>query len=108
MAFGASLHTKAMIVDDEQIFVGSYNLDPRSKSLNTEQGMLVPDPVLAAELTRLFDAKLQGERAWKVTLQGNRLRWSDGQHVWTRDPQAGVSRRILAWLARVLPIESQL
>ncbi|MGY1519943.1 phospholipase D-like domain-containing protein [Luteimonas sp. A482] len=105
---GTSLHTKAMIVDDQQIFVGSYNLDPRSKSLNTEQGILVTDPVLAAELTRLFDAKLQGERAWKVTLHGNRLRWSDGYHVWTRDPQADVSRRILAWLASVLPIESQL
>ncbi|MGY1530038.1 phospholipase D-like domain-containing protein [Luteimonas sp. A649] len=105
---GASLHTKAMIVDDEQIFVGSYNLDPRSKSLNTEQGVLVADPVMAAELTRMFDAKLQGERAWKVTLHGNRLRWSDGKQVWTRDPQAGVQRRILAWLARVLPIESQL
>ena len=70
--------------------------------------MLISDPVLAAELTRLFDAKLQGERAWKVTLHDNRLRWSDGQQVWTRDPEAGVSRRFLAWLARVLPIESQL
>lgn len=105
---GASLHTKAMIVDDEQIFVGSYNLDPRSMSLNTEQGILLTDPVMAAELTRMFDAKLQGERAWKVTLHDNHLRWSDGKQVWTRDPQAGALKRFLAWLGRVLPIESQL
>ena len=105
---GASLHSKALIVDDEQLFVGSYNLDPRSKSLNTEQGLLLHDPAMSAELTRLFEAKLQGERSWQVTLQGNSLRWSDGQRVWTREPEAGLSRRIQAWLARVLPIESQL
>ena len=105
---GASLHSKALIVDDEQLFVGSYNLDPRSKSLNTEQGLLLADPAMSAELTRLFEAKLQGERSWQVTLQGNSLRWSDGQRVWTREPEAGLSRRIQAWLARVLPIESQL
>jgi len=34
---GASLHTKAMVMDGSRVFVGSYNIDPRSTSLNTEQ-----------------------------------------------------------------------
>ena len=35
---GASLHTKALAVDGRALFVGSYNLDPRSTWLNCEQG----------------------------------------------------------------------
>ncbi len=38
---GASLHTKAFIVDNDTVFLGSYNLDPRSTWLNCEQGVLV-------------------------------------------------------------------
>src|SRR5690606_20848362 len=38
---GASLHTKALSVDGIMLFVGSYNLDPRSTWLNSEQGVLV-------------------------------------------------------------------
>ena len=33
---GASLHTKAFVVDGELTFVGSFNLDPRSAYLSTE------------------------------------------------------------------------
>ena len=36
-------------------FVGSYNLDPRSTSLNCEQGVFVDEPVIAAQLEALFD-----------------------------------------------------
>ena len=44
---GASLHTKALAVDKRSLFVGSYNLDPRSTWLNCEQGVLVENAVLA-------------------------------------------------------------
>ncbi|MET0986427.1 MAG: phospholipase D family protein, partial [Steroidobacteraceae bacterium] len=37
---GASLHTKAFVIDGRTLFVGSYNLDPRSTWLNCEQGVL--------------------------------------------------------------------
>jgi putative cardiolipin synthase len=105
---GSSLHTKAMIVDDRQVFVGSYNLDPRSTSLNCEQGVLVSHPALAAELTALFDQQRQGARAWAVTLTGDGIRWSDGTQTWNREPEAGTSQRAMAWLMKVLPVESQL
>ncbi len=47
---GASLHTKAFVLDDARGFVGSFNVDPRSKNLNTEMGVLFDDPVIAAQL----------------------------------------------------------
>lgn len=105
---GSSLHTKALIVDARQVFVGSYNLDPRSTSLNCEQGVLVAHPALAAELTALFNRQLQGDQAWQVSLTGDGLHWSDGRQSWNREPEAGASQRMLAWLMRILPVQSQL
>ena len=51
---GASLHTKALAADGNMLFVGSYNLDPRSTWLNCEQGVLVEDATLAAQLSGIF------------------------------------------------------
>lgn len=105
---GSSLHTKAAIIDDRQVFVGSYNLDPRSTSLNTEQGVLATHPALAAELRAIFERELQGPRSWQVTLDQGRLRWNDGTRVLDSEPGAKRSQRVLAWLMKVLPVESQL
>ncbi len=41
---GESLHAKSMIVDKRTVFVGSMNLDPRSRKLNTEMGVIVDCP----------------------------------------------------------------
>ena len=66
---GASLHTKALTADGKTLFVGSYNLDPRSTWLNTEQGVLVEDATLAAQLSGIFGLETSGNRAWHVTLE---------------------------------------
>ncbi len=105
---GSSLHTKAMVIDGDGIFVGSYNLDPRSTSLNCEQGVLVEHAALAAELATLFERQSDGDHAWRVGLADGDLRWSDGTQTWTREPEATASQRTLAWLTRILPVESQL
>jgi putative cardiolipin synthase len=105
---GSSLHTKAMVIDGGAVFVGSYNLDPRSTSLNCEQGVLIEDPVLAAELSALFDRQIGPQRAWAVRLEGGELRWNDGMKDWTQEPESTASQRALAWLMRILPVESQL
>ena len=66
---GASLHTKALTVDGRLTFVGSYNLDPRSTSLNCEQGVFVDDPVIASQLETIFTTESSSARAWQVTLR---------------------------------------
>src|SRR6185312_9537218 len=48
---GESLHAKSMIVDKHTVFVGSANLDPRSRKLNTEMGVIVDCPELALALS---------------------------------------------------------
>ncbi len=105
---GASLHTKALTVDGSIVFVGSYNLDPRSTSLNCEQGVFVENTVIAAQLEKLFAEESSGARAWQVTLQDGDIRWSDGTNTFDSAPEATFGRKFQAWIARVLPVSSQL
>jgi putative cardiolipin synthase len=105
---GASLHTKALAVDGRVAFVGSYNLDPRSTSLNCEQGIFVESEAVAMQLEEIFRIDSAGQQAWSVTLVDGRLQWSDGTGTWDDTPEASGSQKFQAWLARVLPIHSQL
>jgi putative cardiolipin synthase len=105
---GASLHTKAFVVDGKKLFVGSYNLDPRSTWLNCEQGVLVEDAVLARQLEALFERQILGDHAWRVFLDEGELRWSDGEESFDRDPKASAWQRFQAWATRVLHLDAQL
>ncbi|HBB81729.1 MAG TPA: phospholipase, partial [Sulfitobacter sp.] len=64
---GASLHAKTFAVDGARIFVGSFNFDPRSTTLNTEMGLLIDSERMAQGLHDAFDADLRG-LAWRVEL----------------------------------------
>jgi putative cardiolipin synthase len=110
---GASLHTKAMIIDGRWVFVGSMNLDPRSANLNTEMGVLVESPELAAQLRDQFDHIIGPEMSYRVVLEeGEGLVWYDRvkgvDRRLEREPDASVGRRVTVTLLRVVPIESQL
>lgn len=108
-ASGASLHTKALLSDSRTVFVGSYNLDPRSTWLNCEQIVYVDNERLAAQLAELFEKQSAGERAWRVTLENkNDLRWSDGAESFEKDPRAGFGRRFQAWFARAFRLDALL
>ena len=110
---GASLHTKAFLVDASQGFIGSYNLDPRSAYLNTEMGVFFDDPGLAADLRAEYLHLAAPALSWKVGLDGKgELYWLDGAGSAPRllrgEPEAGRWRRIKATVFRWLPLESQL
>jgi len=109
---GASLHTKAFVVDGRAGFVGSFNFDPRSVSLNAEMGVLFEDERLAAELARIISAERSPRTSYRLSLSGPRLTWEARANGRTRrlhrEPEAGFARRLLAGIVRYLPIESQL
>jgi putative cardiolipin synthase len=105
---GASLHTKAFAVDGETMFVGSYNLDPRSTWLNCEQGVRVDDAVLAQQVEELFALHTNRKHAWRVSIEGGQLRWSDGDETYRNDPKASYWQRFQAWITRVLHLDAQL
>jgi putative cardiolipin synthase len=109
---GASLHTKAFSVDDKIGFVGSFNFDPRSVSLNSEMGVLFEDEKLVSELRQRFQSEISPEASYRLELRNNVLHWhgcNEGRlQNYAYEPEAGIFRRILAGLVRHLPIESQL
>jgi cardiolipin synthase C len=105
---GASLHTKAFIVDADKVFLGSYNLDPRSTWLNCEQGVLVENRELTEQLGAIYAQQVDGQHAWSVTLESGNLNWTDGTESFDSDPKASAGQRFQAWLARVLHLDAQL
>jgi putative cardiolipin synthase len=99
----ASLHAKTFSVDRQRVFVGSFNLDPRSTRLNTEMGVVIDSPKLASALSDALD-RLTGSAVYVVRLspQG-RLEWVDGDGtVYTTEPNTTALRRatveVLSWL----------
>jgi cardiolipin synthase C len=117
---GVSLHAKAIVIDRRVVFVGSMNLDPRSKLLNTEMGVLADSPQLAAEVARFFEQAADPHNAFRVQLERNGAPSASGGHLsWSWDdhgtpvssehePDVSAARHLEFALARLLPIEGLL
>ena len=108
----ASLHTKAFLIDDTLGFVGSFNLDPRSRSINTEMGLLFRCEALVTHLKSAFETQMAPEFSYRLSLRDGRLTWTEARDGRTlahsSEPEAPLRRLIPAWLIAWLPIESQL
>jgi putative cardiolipin synthase len=72
----AKLHAKTVVIDREQLFVGSINLDARSARENTEQGVIINSPALAGEVLQLLEND-HGESAYRLRLapDGQNIEW---------------------------------
>ncbi|MBN3846553.1 MULTISPECIES: phospholipase D family protein [Burkholderiaceae] len=109
---GSSLHAKTFVVDSQRVFVGSFNFDPRSAYLNTELGLVIDSPELAAQVDKTFLALLP-KVAYVVKLDENgKLYWiernSDTEIRHDVEPNTTWYGRLGVWMLSVLPIESLL
>ncbi len=59
---GETLHTKLMIIDNQQVLLGSYNMDARSDRLNLELSVLISDPRVAHILMHHHWARRQSSQ----------------------------------------------
>lgn len=89
------MHAKSVVVDRRRLFVGTFNLDPRSMNLNTEAGILAESPKLAEEVARAIEEDMLPENSWDTAV-GN----GDAEAPW--------GRRLRLWFWRRLPIEAVL
>jgi putative cardiolipin synthase len=106
---GSSLHAKTFAVDGQRLFIGSFNFDPRSASLNTEMGFVIESPALAGRMETVFDRSVP-EASYEIELSdGGRLRWverRDGRVIQhNREPGAGFWKRLGVSILAKLPIE---
>jgi putative cardiolipin synthase len=62
-----AIHAKSMVIDDTQVYIGTFNLDPRSANLNTEVGALVDNEELGLQLTQSIERDIRPENSWRST-----------------------------------------
>ena len=113
---GIALHAKAIIVDMRYVFVGSMNMDQRSKLLNTEMGVIVDCPPLATAVTEFFRKAIAPDNAYQVIVAGSghpgQLQWLVESHgirtVIDSEPEASAGRKFEFELLRLLPLDGLL
>lgn len=103
---GAHLHAKTFAVDGARIFVGSFNFDPRSTTLNTEMGLLIESSQMAEELHSAFDRGLGG-LAWRVEIRDGGLVWIDAAEAGELEDEPGSTalRRLALTIIGRLPVD---
>lgn len=109
----AALHAKVMVFDRQAVFVGSFNLDPRSADINTEAGLYVESPELAAEVIAWMDEGVLPTNSYRVLLDDDGdLRWLSEDNGTTvrldTDPGSTAWQRFATGVIRILPVENQL
>jgi len=105
-----SLHAKTFIVDEKRIFIGSFNLDPRSARLNTEMGVVIESPQIAGQMQRTL-VTTTPNYAYQVTLGNyNKLYWYDPseKRTYAQEPEAKFWKRVTSKILSILPIEGLL
>jgi putative cardiolipin synthase len=103
------LHAKVLLFDDDQAFVGSANLDPRSLRINTEMGLMIESPSLNAELRHALEPDFSLRNAWHVQMgEEGELVWVSDDVVLNHQPEPSFMRRIEDWFLSLLPLESEM
>ena len=103
------LHAKAYVIDRAKTFLGSVNLDPRSKLINTEMGVLIDDAALAEQCTDAIIRLTELDNAWRVEMtHEGRLQWRNDSEVTRRQPARNLRQRLADRAFRALPIQQQI
>ncbi|HXU71760.1 MAG TPA: phospholipase D family protein [Polyangia bacterium] len=106
-----ALHGKVAVFDRAIVFLGSFNLDPRSAFLDTEAVFVVHSPVLARQLLDAFAPDFAAASAWHIGRVAGKKRpaWiteppaPGAVEVEPHDP-ASAWRRMMRSIVRLFPV----
>ncbi len=87
-----AIHAKTMVIDHELVFVGTFNLDPRSANLNTEVGALIKNKRLAKQVESAIARDMLPENSWNAALE-------------SPDSNASFGKRFKVFFWRLLPLD---
>jgi cardiolipin synthase C len=101
----ASLHAKALVIDQKIVFIGSLNMDERSAKINSEMGLVISSGEIARQVTSLLD-DLATDSSYTLQLDANdHVEWVSGdaaaQKTWHTDPETSRTERV--WLKILSP-----
>lgn len=107
----SGLHAKTFAVDRRYLFVGSFNLDPRSSNINTEMGIVLDSPSIATSAVERLLQNLP-TYAYRLRLDANGdIEWvaqeNNTEVVYRTEPHTSFWQRFKVGFLRLLPIESQ-
>lgn len=86
-----AIHAKSMVIDSKQVFIGTFNLDPRSQHLNTEVGVIIHNRKIAAIVEQAIQLDMLPANSWNAAN--------------TPDKYASRGKRIKAFFLQLLPLE---
>jgi len=89
-----AIHAKTMVIDSEVVYIGTYNLDPRSENLNTEVGIIMKNEALAKSVEKMISVDMLPENSWLA---------SDKP-----DKHAPLGKRLKVLFWQMMPIKSLL
>jgi cardiolipin synthase C len=94
----ASLHAKALVIDRRTVFIGSLNMDERSKHFNSELGLVIRSPEIARQVTSLID-DISADGSYRLSLDAaGHIVWSSGEggeeKVWHNEPETTAIQRL--------------
>jgi len=110
----SSLHAKSFVIDRQQVFIGSLNLDPRSVVLNTEVGVFIDSPELAESVAASISSLMTLEWSYRLEISDKgKLIWvgvdaAGNPTRFTDDPDTSFWQRLKVVIMRMLPVESQI
>lgn len=61
-----AIHAKSMVVDQQTVFIGTFNFDPRSENLNTEVGVIAQNTALANSVQNAILKDMLPENSWNA------------------------------------------
>ena len=68
--YSTCVHAKTYIVDHRKVWIGSFNLDPRSASLNTEIGLIIDDETVARAVEKDIQRDMASRNSWTIGKRG--------------------------------------
>ena len=94
----ASLHAKTLVIDRRTVFIGSLNMDGRSKHFNSELGLVVRSPEIAHQVISLLD-DISADGSYRLSLDAaGHIVWSSGegneQKIWHNEPETTLWQRV--------------
>ncbi len=102
----ASLHAKALVIDQKTVFIGSMNMDARSARINSELGLVMRSAEIARQVTQPA-RRHQRRRQLQASIGGshNQIKWISGEgeseKIWYTDPETTRLQRF--WLKVLAP-----
>jgi putative cardiolipin synthase len=90
-----AIHAKTMVIDGKVLYIGTFNLDPRSANLNTEVGIIVKNAKLAETVEQRIENDMSPENSWQADVASS-------------DKKSSLGKRLRLKLWEIFPLDSLL